>query len=101
MRRREFIAAVAASALPLGARAQQSSPIRIGMLMGFNESDALVQSYVAAMRQKLAELGWLENRNIQFVHRWAGGDPEKKRIADLTGCAGNRNLKGGLAHGLS
>ena len=80
MRRRDFIAAVAASALPLSARAQQSGPIRrIGVLMGFPERDTLVQSYVAAMRQKLAELGWVENRNIQFVHRWAGGDPEQTR----------------------
>ena len=80
MRRREFIAAVAASALPLAARAQQSSPIRrIGVLMGFPEGDTLAQSYVAAMRQRLAGLGWVENRNIQIVHRWGGGDPEKTR----------------------
>ncbi len=62
MRRREFITAVAASALPLAAWAQQSSPMRrIGVLMGFPEGDTLAQSYVAAMRQRLAELGWLEN----------------------------------------
>ena len=47
--------------------------------MGFPEGDTLAQSYVAAMRQKLAGLGWVENRNIQFVHRWGGGDPEKTR----------------------
>ena len=80
MRRREFIAAVAASALPHGAWAQQSSPIRrMGVLMGFPEGDTLAQSYVAAMRQKLAGLGWVEHRNIQIVHRWGGGDPEKTR----------------------
>jgi len=80
MRRRDFIAAVAASALPLAARAQQPSPTRrVGVLMGFPEGDKLAQSYVAAMRQKLAGLGWLENRNIQFVHRWGGGDPERTR----------------------
>jgi putative ABC transport system substrate-binding protein len=80
MKRREFIVAVAASALPLVARAQQPSQIRrIGVLMGFPEGDTLAQSYVAAMRQKLAGLGWVENRNIQIVHRWGGGDPEKTR----------------------
>ena len=41
MRRREFIAAVAASALPLVAWAQQSSPIRIGMLMGRQETQTI------------------------------------------------------------
>jgi putative ABC transport system substrate-binding protein len=80
MRRREFIAAVAASALPLAARAQQSGPIgRIGVLMGFPEGDKQAQSYVAAFRQKLAGLGWVESRNIQTVYRWGGGDPEKTR----------------------
>jgi putative ABC transport system substrate-binding protein len=31
------------------------------------------------MQHKLAGLGWVENRNIQFAHRWAGGDPQKTR----------------------
>ena len=80
MKRREFIAAVAASAMPLAARAQQSGPIRrLGVLMGFPEGDKQAQSYIAACRQKLAGLGWVENRNIQTVYRWGGGDPEKTR----------------------
>jgi len=80
MRRRELIAAVAASAIPIAAWAQQPVPIRrVGVLMGFPEGDKLAQSYVAAMRQNLAGLGWLENRNILIVPRWGGGDPEKTR----------------------
>jgi putative ABC transport system substrate-binding protein len=80
MRRREFIAAIAASAVPIAARAQEPIPIRrIGVLMGFPEGDAPAQSYVGAMRQKLAALGWVENRNIETVYRWGGGDPEKTR----------------------
>jgi putative ABC transport system substrate-binding protein len=80
MRRRDFVVAAAVSALPLVARAQQPERMRrIGLLMGFPEGDTLAQSYVAAMRQKLAGLGWLENRNIQIVQRWGGGDPEKTR----------------------
>jgi putative ABC transport system substrate-binding protein len=74
------LVAGAAAAWPLAARAQQLERMRrIGVLMGFLEGDALAQSYVAAMRQKLAGLGWVENRNIQIVHRWGGGDPEKTR----------------------
>lgn len=81
MRRRAFIAAVAASTLPFAARAQQSNSIRrVGVLMGFPEGDTLARSYVTAMRQKLAGLGWVENRNIQVVDRWGGGDPEKTRV---------------------
>ena len=81
MKRREFISGCrCVGVAACGVWAQQSSPIRrIGVLMGFPEGDTLAQSYVAAMRQRLAELGWLENRNIQIVHRWGGGDPEKTR----------------------
>lgn len=81
MRRREFIGFVGgAAAWPLVAQAQQSGSIRrIGVLMGFPEGDTLARSYVAAMQQKLAALGWLENRNIQVIVRWGGGDPERTR----------------------
>jgi putative ABC transport system substrate-binding protein len=82
MRRREFIVGLgAAAALPLAVRAQQSSRMRrVGVLMGFPEGDILAQSYVDTTRQKLAGLGWVENRNIQFSYRWGGGDPEKTRV---------------------
>jgi putative tryptophan/tyrosine transport system substrate-binding protein len=81
MWRRQLLGLVGgAIALPLAARAQQPERMRrIGVLMGFPQADTLAQSYVAAMRQKLVGLGWVENRNIQFVYRWGGGDPEKTR----------------------
>jgi len=73
MRRREFIAAVggAAATWPLAARAQQSTRARrIGVLMPFeNENDQQVRDLWPAFKQRLAELGWVEGRNIQFdVH---------------------------------
>jgi putative ABC transport system substrate-binding protein len=81
MRRREFIAALGAmSALPLAAQAQRPGPMRkIAVLMGFPEQDAQAQSYVKAMRDRLASLGWVENRNVHFIYRWAGGDPDVTR----------------------
>lgn len=85
MRRRDLLGAIGytAAAWPLAARAQSGHksppPRRVAVLMGFPEGDSQAQSYVAAMRQKLDSLGWVENRNIEFAYRWAGGDPEKTR----------------------
>ncbi|MFO1303107.1 MAG: ABC transporter substrate-binding protein [Burkholderiales bacterium] len=83
MRRREFFIALltaTAAAGPSTPRAQPSaSRPRIGVLMGFPESDARGQAYVLAMRTKLESLGWVEGRNITIDYRWAGGDREKAR----------------------
>jgi putative ABC transport system substrate-binding protein len=60
MRRREFITmlGVAAAPWPLAAQAQQPERVRrIGVLMGWPESDSESQSYVAAFREGLQKLG--------------------------------------------
>jgi putative ABC transport system substrate-binding protein len=82
MRRREFIAILGgATASPLFApfasRAQQVR--RVGILVVQAERDAQVQSNVAMFQRRLAELGWVENRNTRFEHRYADGDPERMR----------------------
>src|SRR5947209_5339349 len=74
MRRREFIALFggAAATWPLGARGQQPERMRrIGVLMGFAESDHGAQSGVAGFREELRKLGWMEGRNIEIDTRWA------------------------------
>jgi putative ABC transport system substrate-binding protein len=66
MRRREFIALVggATVALSFNAGAQQGERVqRIGVLMGFAESDPTARSWVAAFRDALAKLGWAEGSN--------------------------------------
>ena len=65
MRRREFISLLgcAAAAWPLAARAQQRLR-RIGVLMGFPESDSEAQANFAGFREGLQKLGWTEGRNI-------------------------------------
>ena len=63
MRRRDFITLTggSAAAWPLAARAHQAGPVRrIGVLMGYAESDAAAQSEVSAFRDELAKLGWTE-----------------------------------------
>jgi putative ABC transport system substrate-binding protein len=77
MRRREFIVVVggAAVAWPFATRAQQPAPMkRIGLLIPFADSDTLAQNQVAAFREEFQRLGWTDNRNVQIVARWTGGD---------------------------
>jgi len=74
LRRRDFIALLggASVAWPLAARAQQGERMRrIGALMGFAESDSQAQAYIAAFRDGLQKLGWIEGRNIRIEIRWA------------------------------
>ena len=76
MRRREFITLFGgAAAWPLAARAQQPDRVRrIGVLMGYAETDREGQAFVAAFREGLQKLGWAENRNMRIDYRWATPD---------------------------
>jgi putative ABC transport system substrate-binding protein len=81
MRRREFITLLGgAAAWPLAARAQQPERMRrVGVLMGYAESDAAAQTQVAALRQELRKLGWEEGRNIRLDVRFPAADAGKVR----------------------
>jgi putative tryptophan/tyrosine transport system substrate-binding protein len=83
MRRREFVALLgSAAAWPLAARAQQPERMRrIGVLMGFAENDEVWQSYLAAFKRALQELGWIEGRNLRLYYRWPGESSERTRMA--------------------
>jgi putative tryptophan/tyrosine transport system substrate-binding protein len=84
MRRRDFITLIggAAASWPLAGRAQQLDRRRMGILMGWAESDREAQSWLAAFREELQKLGWTEGRNIEMEIRWAAGDVESmKRFA--------------------
>jgi putative tryptophan/tyrosine transport system substrate-binding protein len=76
MRRRAFIAALGGAAVwPLAAHAQQPNRVRrIGVLMGYAETDPTAQAFLATFRQGLAALGWSEGNNLYIELRWTAGN---------------------------
>src|SRR6516164_7909229 len=79
MRRREFITLVGgAAAWPLTARAQQAAKLPMIGYLGSATSSA-EGSRVAALTQRLRELGWTENRTVAIEYRWAEGRIERYR----------------------
>jgi ABC-type uncharacterized transport system substrate-binding protein len=84
MKRREFISLVggAAAAWPLAGRAQQGERMRrVGVLSGSAPDDPDAQARLAALRQGLQQLGWIEGRNLQIDARWGAGDAAETRKA--------------------
>jgi putative ABC transport system substrate-binding protein len=82
MKRREFITLLggAAAAWPIVARAQQAERVRlIGVLVNLAADDAEGQARLSAFRQGLAELGWVEGRNIRLEPRWSAGNLSNAR----------------------
>jgi putative tryptophan/tyrosine transport system substrate-binding protein len=86
MKRRDFIGAMYLATVALASRAaaQQSGKIwRIGDVHpGTPEMSAI---FVRALEQSLADLGYVQGRNIVLLHRFAGPQPEKieEAIASL------------------
>jgi putative ABC transport system substrate-binding protein len=81
MRRREFIAGLGgAAAWPLAVRAQPGEMRRVGVMMSVLHDDPGGITDVAALRQGLADFGWVEGRNIQIELRWPGGDVERAQV---------------------
>ena len=76
MRRREFIAGLAsAAAWPLAARAQQPVIPVIGFL-SFRSANESATS-VAAFREGLSEIGYVEGHSVHIAFRWAEGKHDR------------------------
>jgi putative ABC transport system substrate-binding protein len=77
--RREFITLLGgAAAWPLAARAQERERVRrIGVLMGYGETDPEAKVLLSEFNQGLAELGWRSGRNLRMDIRWAPGNVDQ------------------------
>jgi putative ABC transport system substrate-binding protein len=88
MRRREFIALLSggASIWPLAVGAQHSAMPVVGYLSSGTSGG--FAPFVAAFRQGLSEAGYVEDRNMTFLFRWAEGQEDRlpALAADLVGC---------------
>jgi putative ABC transport system substrate-binding protein len=83
MKRREFISLLGgtAAAWPLAARGQQFERMRrIAVLMNLAEDDREGLARLAAFKQALQELGWVDGRNVRFDIRWGAGNDERYRM---------------------
>jgi len=78
MRRRDFISAIygAALALPCGAAAQQAGKVwRIGHVLTVPPEQG--EPFARAVEQSIADLGYVQGRNIVLLHRFAGAQVDK------------------------
>jgi putative ABC transport system substrate-binding protein len=79
LRRREFIAGLLGGAVvwPIAARAQQDNRVRrIGVLLPL---DPVGKTFVPALMQALAGLGWTDGRNVRIDVRRGGTDINRAR----------------------
>jgi putative tryptophan/tyrosine transport system substrate-binding protein len=74
MRRRDFITLLGgmAAAWPLPAQAQKTDRLaRIGVLMGYAETDSEANALLGEFTHALSEFGWIERQNLRLDVRWA------------------------------
>jgi putative tryptophan/tyrosine transport system substrate-binding protein len=75
--RRGFITVLGgAAAWPLAGHAQNPERVRrVGALMPFPENDSVMRGSITAFAHGLAQLGWVEGKNIRIDYRFAAGNP--------------------------
>ncbi len=99
MRRRELIILLGGAAIswPLASRAQQKAMPVIGYLNSGSPSPT--DPLLAAFRQGLGEIGYVEGQNVAIEYRWAKGQYNRfpALVDDLVGRKVDVILAGGIA----
>jgi putative ABC transport system substrate-binding protein len=84
LRRRDFITLLggaAATAWPVGVRAQQSERVRrVGVLMNTAADQPDAHARLTAFMQGLQELGWAVGRNLRVEYRWSAMPGDLARL---------------------
>jgi ABC-type uncharacterized transport system substrate-binding protein len=83
MKRREFVTLLGGATIvwPLAAGAQHTERMRrIGLLMGSTESDPESKSRIAALLERLQQLGWTEGRNLRIDYRWTAAQADRNAV---------------------
>src|SRR5262249_10400994 len=94
VKRRDFITLLGGAAAnvvwPREVDAQQSERAKhVGVLLSYVYGDPQWQPIVAAFRQRLQELGWVDGRNLRLDVRWGNLDTDRVRAQakELVGLA--------------
>ena len=102
LKRRQFITLLGgvAAAWPFAARAQQGDRRRVGIFMDLAEQDREGQARVAAFREGMQKLGWIEGRNVAYDYRWTAGNPAvmERYAAELVALQPEVIMNGGCRH---
>jgi putative ABC transport system substrate-binding protein len=93
MRRRDFVTLLGGWRRNRSRRVRNrwSTVRRVGMFMDLAENDQEGQTPVAAFRDGMKALGWIEGRNVNYDYRWTAGNPPAPPPPD-------RCRHSGLAH---
>ena len=80
MKRRTFIAGLgSAAAWPIVARAQQAERVRVVGVLVPGAEDQAYQARIAAFRDGLVKLGWVEDHNLRIEVRFGANDAGRIR----------------------
>jgi putative ABC transport system substrate-binding protein len=102
VKRRAFITLLSGAAVtwPLAAGAQQGVRVhRIGILLPGAADHSQFQTWIGAFLHALAQLGWIDGRNVQLEYHWAGSNSDdiRRHATELAALAPNVILAIGSA----